>query len=101
MIKAFAAFEPGGPLKPFEYDPGPMGAHDVEIAVRHCGICHSDVSMIDNAWHIAQYPIVPGHEVVGTVSALGQRGEKPGRGTIGGPGLARGLLHDLQKLPGG
>ena len=46
MIKAYAASEPGGKLRPFEYDPGPLGAHDVEIAIEHCGICHSDLSML-------------------------------------------------------
>ena len=43
MIKAYAAKEPGSPLEPFEYDPGPLGADDVEIDVEHCGICHSDI----------------------------------------------------------
>jgi uncharacterized zinc-type alcohol dehydrogenase-like protein len=62
MIKAFAAFEPGAELKPFEYDPGPMGREQVEIAVDHCGICHSDWSMLDNAWGTAKFPLVPGHE---------------------------------------
>ncbi|MDA3903298.1 MAG: NAD(P)-dependent alcohol dehydrogenase [Desulfuromusa sp.] len=72
MIKAYAAFETGGELKPFEYDPGPLGRNDVEIAVEHCGICHSDLSMLDNEWGITQYPLVPGHEVVGTISAVGE-----------------------------
>jgi len=72
MIRAYAAFEPGGTLKPFEYDPGPMGPHDVEIDVEHCGICHSDLSMIDNEWGLSQYPLVPGHEVVGAISRVGQ-----------------------------
>lgn len=71
MINAYAAFEAGGELKPFEYDPGPLGKNDVEIAVEHCGICHSDMSMLDNAWGFTQYPLVPGHEVVGTVSMVG------------------------------
>lgn len=71
MIHAYAATEPGGELTPFEYDPGPVEAGHVEIEVQHCGICHSDVSMVDNAWQISSYPLVPGHEVVGTVSAVG------------------------------
>ena len=71
MINAYAVFEAGGALEPFEYDPGPLGNNDVEIDVEHCGICHSDVSMIDNAWGISQYPLVAGHEVIGTVSAIG------------------------------
>ncbi len=86
MIKAYAAFEAGGELKPFEYDLGPLGRHDVEINVEHCGICHSDLSMLDNEWGITQYPLVPGHEVVGTISAVGEEvtslqvGERVGLG---------------------
>ena len=66
MIKAYAVHEPQGELKPFEYDPGPLKDTEVEIDIDFCGICHSDVSMIDNEWGITQYPLVPGHEVVGT-----------------------------------
>lgn len=73
MIKAYAVFEPGGELQPFEYDPGPLGVDQVEINVEHCGICHSDLSMIDNEWGLSQYPLVPGHEVVGTVGAVGDQ----------------------------
>ena len=67
MIKAYAAFEPGEQLQPYEYDPGSLGVEEVEIAVEHCGICHSDLSMLDNEWGITQYPFVPGHEIVGVV----------------------------------
>lgn len=72
-FKALAATAKGGPLKPFEFDPGPLGDEQVEICVSHCGICHSDLSMLDNEWHQTAYPFVPGHEVVGTVAALGPR----------------------------
>ena len=86
MIKAYAAFAAGEELKPFEYDPGPLGYGDVEIEVEHCGICHSDLSMIDNEWGMTRYPLVPGHEVVGTIAAVGagvthlQKGQKVGLG---------------------
>ena len=70
-IKSWAALAAGAPLTPFEYDPGPLGAEDVEIAVDYCGICHSDLSMLDNEWGMSSYPLVPGHEVVGRVVALG------------------------------
>ncbi|CAK0765495.1 NADPH-dependent aldehyde reductase Ahr [Gammaproteobacteria bacterium] len=73
MIKAFAAFEPKGELRSFEYDPGLLNPHDVEIDVQYCGICHSDLSVIDNEWGITQYPVVPGHEVVGTVAKAGEK----------------------------
>ena len=86
MINAYAAFEAGGELKPFEYDPGPLGNNDVEINVEHCGICHSDMSMLDNEWGMTQFPLVPGHEVVGSISMVGegvsslQVGQKVGLG---------------------
>ena len=73
MIKAYAAFEAEGELKPFEYDPGELKPNEVEIDVKYCGICHSDVSVIDNEWGISSYPVVPGHEVVGEISAVGDR----------------------------
>lgn len=73
MIKAYAAFEPRGELKPFEYDPGKLNPHEVEIDVHYCGICHSDLSVLDNDWGMTQYPVVPGHEVVGTIAAVGDK----------------------------
>lgn len=73
MIKAYAAHEPGGQLQPFEYDPGTLGDEEVEINVEYCGICHSDLSMLDNEWEMTEYPFVPGHEVVGTIAALGDK----------------------------
>jgi uncharacterized zinc-type alcohol dehydrogenase-like protein len=73
MIKAYAAFEPGAALKPFDYDPGPLLDEEIEIDVQYCGICHSDLSMIENEWGLTQYPLVPGHEVVGTVSSAGSK----------------------------
>ena len=48
-----------------------LGENEVEIDVKYCGICHSDLSMIDNEWGFCQYPLVPGHEVVGTISSVG------------------------------
>lgn len=72
-IRAYAAKQQGGVLAPFEYDPGPLHAEDVEIRVEHCGICHSDLSMLDNEWKRSSYPLVPGHEVVGTIIAAGEQ----------------------------
>ena len=58
-FKAYAATDKGKPLIPFEFDPGPLGAEQVEIKVSYCGICHSDLSMLDNGWGLTGYPIVP------------------------------------------
>ena len=73
MIRALAARSAKGSLESFDYTPGPLGDEHVEIAVQSCGICHSDLSMLNNDWGITAYPFVPGHEVVGTVAALGSR----------------------------
>src|SRR5579871_6020107 len=70
-VKAYAAKAARGRLEPFEYDPGPLGPHEVEVRVGHCGICFSDIGMIDNELGATTYPLVPGHEVIGTVAAVG------------------------------
>lgn len=72
MIKSYAAHGPKEPLKPYEYEPGPLGKDEVEISVDYCGICHSDLSVMNNDWGITEYPVVPGHEVVGKISACGE-----------------------------
>ena len=71
-IKAYAASKPKGELTPYTYSPGPLPHDQVEIDVIACGICHSDISMIDNEWGASQYPLVPGHEAVGKITALGE-----------------------------
>ena len=83
-IHAYAAKEAGGALKPFEYDAGPLKSDEIEIDVVACGICHSDLSMLDNDWDQSVYPLVPGHEVVGTIAAVGDSVDhlRPGQ-TVG------------------
>jgi uncharacterized zinc-type alcohol dehydrogenase-like protein len=71
MIRAYAAEKAGAPLKPFDYTPAPLAADEVEINVEYCGICHSDMAMIDNDFGFSRYPLVPGHEVAGRVGQLG------------------------------
>jgi uncharacterized zinc-type alcohol dehydrogenase-like protein len=70
-FRAYAAHEQKGPLAPFVYEPGELGPNDVEIRISHCGICHSDVHLVDGDWGASSYPMVPGHEIVGTVAAAG------------------------------
>ena len=52
-------------------DLGPLGMEDVEVTVEHTGLCHSDLSVLNNDWGISQYPAILGHEVIGRVSAIG------------------------------
>jgi uncharacterized zinc-type alcohol dehydrogenase-like protein len=70
-VKAFAANSEKEPLKPFEYSLPDIGPEQVDIKVTYCGICHSDLSMLNNDWGITNYPIVPGHEIVGTIVEKG------------------------------
>ena len=70
-FKAQAALVKGGPLEPFEYEPQELRPTDVEIEISHCGLCHSDIHLIDDGWGRSKYPQVPGHEIAGTVAAVG------------------------------
>jgi uncharacterized zinc-type alcohol dehydrogenase-like protein len=73
LIQGLAAHAAGAELLSFRYDPGELGAQEVEIGITHCGICHSDLHHISNDWGISQYPFIPGHEVIGTVTAIGSQ----------------------------
>ena len=71
-INAYAAHEPQGELKPFQYELDRLGADEIDIKVLYCGLCHSDMSMLDNDWRSTVYPFVPGHEAVGEITAVGE-----------------------------
>ena len=85
-VNAYAAQEAGGKLEPFSYELDQLGGEQVDIKVHYCGMCHSDLSMLNNEWGMSQYPLVPGHEIVGEVIALGDEvknlkvGDKVGLG---------------------
>jgi len=70
-IRAWSAPAAGKPLQQQDFDLGPLGPEEIEIAVEHCGICHSDLSVINNDWQNTVFPVVPGHEVIGRVAAVG------------------------------
>lgn len=71
QFQGFAAHAAGAELLPYKYDPGDLGAHEVEVAITHCGVCHSDLHLIANDWGVSQYPFIPGHEIIGAVEAVG------------------------------
>ena len=70
-VNAYATNDVGGKLIPFQYELSELGTDQVDIKVHYCGICHSDLSMLNNEWGMTQYPFVPGHEIVGEVIAVG------------------------------
>lgn len=93
-IKAYAAESKRQPLAAFEYDPGVLHPEWVEVKVEHCGLCHSDISMLDNAWQRTRYPLVPGHEIVGTVIEAGASVKRVATGDRVGIGwYAKSCLH--------
>lgn len=67
----YAADKAGAPLHRFAFERRQVGAHDVAIDILYCGICHSDLHQVNNDWGGSVYPMVPGHEIIGRVSALG------------------------------
>jgi|SRR5450631_72495 len=70
-INGYAAHAAGAELLPYKYSPGTLKPNDVEIQISHCGICHSDIHLINNDWGISEFPFIPGHEIVGKITALG------------------------------
>jgi uncharacterized zinc-type alcohol dehydrogenase-like protein len=70
-IAGYAAHEPKAALAPFSYEPDELGAHGIDLEVTHCGLCYSDVHLIDDDWKKSTYPFIPGHEVVGRVLRRG------------------------------
>jgi uncharacterized zinc-type alcohol dehydrogenase-like protein len=73
MIPAsgYAAFDPTSPLRPINFDRRDPGPRDVQIDILFCGVCHSDLHAAKSEWGGVVYPLVPGHEIVGRVSATG------------------------------
>ncbi|KAL3614718.1 Geraniol dehydrogenase 1 [Castilleja foliolosa] len=72
----WAATDTSGVFAPFNFSRRATGERDVQFKVLYCGVCHSDLHMAKNEWGITQYPIVPGHEIVGEVTDVGSKVEK-------------------------
>lgn len=72
-IKAYGAHAGDQPLEPMDITRRATGAHDVQIDIIYCGICHSDLHQVRAEWAGTQFPCVPGHEIVGRVSATGEQ----------------------------
>lgn len=101
QMQGWAVQQARQPLVLSEFDLGPLGAEEVEVAVDYCGICHSDLSMINNDWGMSRFPFVPGHEVIGRVTALGPqaKGLKVGQ-RVGIGWSAESCMHCRQCLSG-
>jgi uncharacterized zinc-type alcohol dehydrogenase-like protein len=71
--KAYAATAVKAPLAPFSFDRREPGDYDVAIDIKFCGICHTDIHFVRDEWGGSMYPMVPGHEIAGVVTAVGSK----------------------------
>jgi uncharacterized zinc-type alcohol dehydrogenase-like protein len=69
--RGYAALSAKSSLVPFEFERRELGSHDVGFAIEYAGICHSDIHQVREEWGPALFPMVPGHEIVGTVTSVG------------------------------
>ena len=74
--KGYAAITPKAPLVPFEFERRELGEHDVCLDIKYAGICHSDIHQAREEWGKAIFPMVPGHEIAGVVTAIGAKVSK-------------------------
>ncbi|KAJ2801889.1 hypothetical protein H4R20_003502 [Coemansia guatemalensis] len=86
IIHGWAAMKPGLKVEPWSYKPRPVGPHDVEIEIMHCGICRSDLHTIKAEWENVNYPVIAGHEIVGRVVTKGENVTRFSEGDIVGVG---------------
>lgn len=88
-VHAYAAMAAKQPLAPYEYELGAPGPNEVRVQVSHCGLCRSDLDALDDRFGSATFPLVAGHEIIGTVTAVGsavshlQVGQRVGIGPLG------------------
>lgn len=85
-VKAYAAQSETSPLAGWTIERRQPKPHDVQIEILYCGVCHSDLHTVRNEWGGTKYPVVPGHEIVGKVSAVGDKVTKFKVGDLAGIG---------------
>jgi len=84
--KAYSAQTQTAPLAPFTFQRRDPGAHDVQLQILYCGVCHTDVHIARNEWNGTTYPCVPGHEIIGRVVKTGKQVKKFKKGDIAAVG---------------
>jgi uncharacterized zinc-type alcohol dehydrogenase-like protein len=108
IARGYAATDASEPLTPFTFERREPNADDVVISIQYCGVCHSDIHQARNEWGNSRFPMVPGHEIVGTVTAAGSSvtkfkvGDRVGVGCFVDScvGCASRDLDNEQYLPG-
>ncbi len=100
-IQALAALKPHERLTPYAYEAKPLAPYECLVRVRACGVCHSDVHMIDNDWSMSAFPLVAGHEAVGEVVETGAAVTHLKAGARVGVGWMRGACMTCEQCVGG
>ena len=85
--KAYAALDEKSPLQPYAFERRDLGTGDVQVNILFCGVCHSDIHQARNDWGGSMYPMVPGHEIIGEVVAVGSGVSKFSKGDLVGVGV--------------
>lgn len=85
-VKGYAAPSPKTPLVPFDFERRELRENDVHIEIKYCGVCHSDIHQVRDEWGRGAFPMVPGHEIVGVVKAIGSNVKKFKLGDLAGVG---------------
>eukprot|EP00040_Diaphanoeca_grandis_P009155 m.47844 g.47844 ORF g.47844 m.47844 type:complete len:350 (-) comp20597_c0_seq1:157-1206(-) len=98
QIKCWATQSRGSKIESWEYSvPTTLDPSAVEVKISHCGICHSDLHQINDSWGVATFPLVPGHEIVGEVTSVGDTVKEFGIGDIVGIGVQRSCCGDCNQ----
>ena len=84
--KSYAAQNATTPLAPWTINRRDLKPYDVQIEIKYCGVCHSDLHFARNDWGMTVYPVVPGHEIVGVVTSVGEQVKKFKAGDLAGIG---------------
>ena len=87
VTRAYATNAPDARLGPFQIERRALRPRDVQLEILYCGVCHSDLHMARNEWGQTIYPVVPGHEIVGRVTAVGDKATKFRSGDLAGVGV--------------
>ena len=85
-VKSYAAQKEKDDLSPYNFERRDPRPHDVVIEIMYCGVCHTDIHLKNNDWGISIYPMVPGHEIIGRVIAVGDHVKKFKLGDTAGVG---------------
>ena len=99
VAKGWGTDAPDQPLRPMEFERRALRPDDVAIKITYAGICHSDLHTCRNDWGGTRYPVIPGHEIVGTVTGDRRRGHPPPRRRHGRGRLHGRQLHGVRPVP--